>query len=150
MKVKLISWDEFEYDIVQSQKIEKHFVKITLPFLWEDFTWIELKDWETIEQKLSEYLRSRSQHIDAICKKYETVETEETQEEKTLDRDLLQKAFEEWFTYFVNITTEDWKKYAVLHDVEEAIKVWMEYDKERWDRIFDNKKEAEEYIKSFQ
>lgn len=74
-KVKLINWDEFQYEIKESHKVEKHFIKIELPFLWDDYQWIELKEWENIDQKISEYLRSRSQHIDAICKKYETVES---------------------------------------------------------------------------
>lgn len=97
-------------------------------------------------QLFFEWIKNQIDVTKIYEEKEKVVDAEETQEEKTLDRDLLQKAFEEWFTYFVNITTEDWKKYAVLHDVENAIKLWMEYDKERWDMIFDNKKEAEEYV----
>jgi hypothetical protein len=145
-KVKLINWDVFEYEIKESHKIEKSFVKIILPFLGEDYQWFEVKEWEFIDQKISDYLRSRSQHLDESCKKFENVESKE---EKQEDRTELEKARDAWFKYFVNITTEDNAKRAVIHDIDVAIATMIEFDAERWDMLFEDEEQAQKYAKEF-
>lgn len=69
----------------------------------------------------------------------------ETQSEKEIDRKEAQEIIYNK-KYFVNITTENDRKVAVVHDASTADQnVEIEYDPERWDKFFDTIDEAKKY-----
>ena len=68
---------------------------------------------------------------------------------KKWENDALYSLSNEWFKYLVNITTERKKKKATIIEIQIAHSLWMELDPERWDKVFVEYKEAQEYADTF-
>lgn len=48
-------------------------------------------------------------------------------------------------THIVNVTTKDWERHYVIHEISE----WIDFDGDRWDRKFSSKEIAQKFIDTF-
>ena len=160
--MKLLNWLEISYSVVDKKVITEHLVSVNLGLSDIEIV-VKSYEWEdekaVIENAVSQFVRQAYPKIDNEIKAIEDkIYAEEfakqqypieSEDQKILDRENLQEAKENGFKYFVNITTEDWQKHAVIHDIDIAIATMIEFDSERWDNAFYTKEEAEKYISTF-
>ena len=156
--MKLLNWLEIDYKIIDKKVITEHLVSVNLGLSDVEIV-VKSYEWEdekaVVQNAVSQFVRQAYPKIDNEIKAIEDQiyaeqnSPKESEEEKQADRTELEKARDAWFKYFVNITTEDGAKHAVIHDIDVAIATMLEYDKPRWDEAFYTKEEAEKYIKEF-
>lgn len=156
--MKLLNWLQIDYKVIDKKVITEHVVSVDLGLSDIEIV-VKSYEWEdekaVIENAVSQFVRQAYPKIDNEIKAIEDKiyaeqnAPKESEEEKQEDRTELEKARDAWFKYFVNITTEDNAKRAVIHDIDVAIATMIEFDAERWDNAFYTKEEAEKYIKEF-
>jgi len=156
--MKLLNWLEIDYKIIDKKVITEHLVSVNLGLSDVEIV-VKSYEWEdekaVVQNAVSQFVRQAYPKID---KEIKTIEDKiyaeqnspkESEEEKQADRTKLEEARDAWFKYFVNITTEDNAKHAVIHDIDVAIATMLEYNSERWDNAFYTKEEAEKYASTF-
>ena len=156
--MKLLNWLEIDYKIIDKKVITEHLVSVNLGLSDVEIV-VKSYEWEdekaVVQNAVSQFVRQAYPKID---KEIKTIEDKiyaeqnspkESEEEKQADRTKLEEARDAWFKYFVNITTEDNAKHAVIHDIDVAIATMLEFDAERNDFCTKSLEHANKYAEIF-
>lgn len=113
MKIQLKNGEVFAYNIIQSTIMTKAFVEIEIPFIGNQVIEFQYTDDKDLDFQVSQFIVSKSPRIYNEIKEIEDKEYADQLDKQKQEEWNKQK---ENFVAIINFTTEDDKKYMVLHE----------------------------------